>query len=686
MKRPNANTFTLLALLIPSVVYLSTICPTVYLGDSGELTAAAFSLGIPHNSGYPLYALLGKLFCLIPFGSIAFRMNLMSSFFGLLTLWLLYSFILKITSSRAAAFVGALFTAFTPAFWLQTVPAEVYTLHTFFVALILRILWWWDEKREFYALVLFVFITGLSFGNHMQTVMLAPAVLFIVITGDKKALFNIKNFILLSVFFVVALLIYLYLPLRTEAGAAIHWGDPDNLERFLAHVTGSTHREGYALNRTPLEYFHRTNETLWLVGSQFGVILILAFWGWVKFPSVRWRIFCLLVIIFDFGYTIFLNFISLEVTAFGLPTSVLLAILSGLGVGQAIKACERSSRIGLATKKLVKGACYVLPAIPLFLNYGFCDQAQNYTAYEHALNIFRTTNQGSILILDGDNNFFPVLYGRIVERMRGDVILYDRHDILFKMPYLGDQKGYFYGTWENLRRQLEKHIIQETAPIDIYYAVFAPDSISMPGGYVMVPYGMLHRVLKKEKPVDSHRVRDLWRYYSSESFYDDFEKDFMNRQVHAHFYFTRGQYLFMAEQPALGLRYFKNASHIGDDGTMIHSTIANFLMRQGLFEEARQELVKASTHHTDLSVVHNNWGSYYYHIGDYEKAINALREAIQMRPERFVYYKHLAFALYKSGRGKEALEAFKKSLQINEDQTEIRDFIKKHGLGNITEE
>ena len=51
------------------VVYLSTICPTVYLGDSGELSAAAFCLGIPHNSGYTLYRLLGKLFSLIPVGN-----------------------------------------------------------------------------------------------------------------------------------------------------------------------------------------------------------------------------------------------------------------------------------------------------------------------------------------------------------------------------------------------------------------------------------------------------------------------------------------------------------------------------------------------------------------------------------------------------------------------------------------
>ena len=125
-------------------VYLGTICPTVYLGDSGELIAAAFSLGIPHGSGYPLYTLVGKLFCLIPLGNIGFRMNLMSAFFAVMTVWLVYSLIYRITDSKVGAFTGGLVLAFLPVLWSQTVCAEVYTLHTFFVALLIRLLWWWD--------------------------------------------------------------------------------------------------------------------------------------------------------------------------------------------------------------------------------------------------------------------------------------------------------------------------------------------------------------------------------------------------------------------------------------------------------------------------------------------------------------------------------------------------------------
>jgi hypothetical protein len=130
-------------------VYLSTMSPVVYLGDSGEFTAAAFSLGIPHNSGYPLYSLLGKIFCMVPIGNVAFRLNLMSAFFSALTVLLVYHIIYKFTRNVLCSLSAAAFLAFTPLFWSQTVSAEVYPLHLFFMALMIWLLWQWEECRAF---------------------------------------------------------------------------------------------------------------------------------------------------------------------------------------------------------------------------------------------------------------------------------------------------------------------------------------------------------------------------------------------------------------------------------------------------------------------------------------------------------------------------------------------------------
>ena len=54
--------------LVLFLVYVATLMPTVVDQDSGELVAASHVLGIPHPTGYPLWALLGRAFDLLPVG------------------------------------------------------------------------------------------------------------------------------------------------------------------------------------------------------------------------------------------------------------------------------------------------------------------------------------------------------------------------------------------------------------------------------------------------------------------------------------------------------------------------------------------------------------------------------------------------------------------------------------------
>ena len=65
-------------------IYLSALCPTVYMGDSGLFAVASYSLGTAHPPGYPLFILMGKMLSFLPFGSIAYKVNLASALFGAL--------------------------------------------------------------------------------------------------------------------------------------------------------------------------------------------------------------------------------------------------------------------------------------------------------------------------------------------------------------------------------------------------------------------------------------------------------------------------------------------------------------------------------------------------------------------------------------------------------------------------
>ncbi|MDH4222727.1 MAG: DUF2723 domain-containing protein [candidate division Zixibacteria bacterium] len=66
---------------ISGFFYLLTLCPAISWIDSGELSVVCHTLGIAHPTGYPLYTLIGKVFSLIPVGTVIFRFNLLSLLF-----------------------------------------------------------------------------------------------------------------------------------------------------------------------------------------------------------------------------------------------------------------------------------------------------------------------------------------------------------------------------------------------------------------------------------------------------------------------------------------------------------------------------------------------------------------------------------------------------------------------------
>jgi tetratricopeptide (TPR) repeat protein len=324
---------------------------------------------------------------------------------------------------------------------------------------------------------------------------------------------------------------------------------------------------------------------------------------------------------------------------------------------------------------VLKVGCGVIPLVFLVLNYRVSDQSENTTAYEHALNIFRTAEKDAILFMNGDNYIFPVTYGRLVERMREDVTLYDRHNILFKMP--GAARGIEARSvaWEQKRNETEKKIIAEKPERKIFYAVFGPYAVDLPPSKELIPEGVLYRVFRKEGDSRPKALSAVWKYYSTESFYGNFERDFMNREICAYFFFDRGKDLMLSGQRSAGLQNLRLGREIGYNDNVIHSDMGVFFADHGFFEEARLSLEKALLYHEDLSGVHNNWGYYYDKIGEHEKAVSSFRKAVGLRSDRFFLFNNLGFALFETGRKEESAAAFRRSLSLHQDQPGIRKFM-----------
>ena len=179
-------------------VYIVTLAPSVTLEDSGELITAAAKFGVGHPPGYPLWTMCGfALSKILPFGSLAWRINFLCAIFGaisnaVLTLlacnssrWLLQRWTAPEIQAQVRPYVfyvGLLVgnvIGFSDVMWSQAVISAVHgTLNALFVNITLFCFYLWMlEPRKTHRLVLTVFVFSLGLTNHHTLVQIIPAFL-----------------------------------------------------------------------------------------------------------------------------------------------------------------------------------------------------------------------------------------------------------------------------------------------------------------------------------------------------------------------------------------------------------------------------------------------------------------------------------------------------------------------------
>src|ERR1700746_1795048 len=128
-----------------SVLYSLPAARDIVGGDTPELITAAATLGVAHPSGYPLFTMLGHLLSLLPFGSIPFRVNLLSVVCDALAVGVVYLSAFRLIRSQLAGAVAALLLAVHPTFWEWSLTAEVFPLNNLFAATLILLLINWYE-------------------------------------------------------------------------------------------------------------------------------------------------------------------------------------------------------------------------------------------------------------------------------------------------------------------------------------------------------------------------------------------------------------------------------------------------------------------------------------------------------------------------------------------------------------
>jgi len=221
--------------------------PGLAFWDTAELQVVAPLMGTAHPTGFPTYVILGWLASVLlqPFGEPAFRMNLFSALGVALAAGVTVDLVRVLTRSRWIGAVAGLGLVLTPQVWAIGTHAEAHSLHLALVAILLRLLVGWEDRRRAPLddprrdradrwLVAATVMFGLAVGNHSLTLLLAPAVAAYVIAVEPGIVRRWRLVATcLGALAVTLVVVYLELPLRAGPfRAPLVYGEPDTWDGF----------------------------------------------------------------------------------------------------------------------------------------------------------------------------------------------------------------------------------------------------------------------------------------------------------------------------------------------------------------------------------------------------------------------------------------------------------------------
>ena len=237
--RPSYRAAAVVSALV-FVLYVITLAPSTAMWDTSEYIAAAYTLGLPHPPGNPLFVLLGRFFAVLPIApNVAMRINILAALCsaGAAGMWFLITERVlvgwlperwqRVVGGSLAALIGA--TAFTV--WAQSVVNEkVYTVSLLGLAIVSWLIVRWcddpDGPKADRLLVLIAYLSGLGFANHMAGFLALPAVGAAVAIRRPATLLRPKLLLAIAGALLLGMTPFLTQPLRAAYFPAINEGEP----------------------------------------------------------------------------------------------------------------------------------------------------------------------------------------------------------------------------------------------------------------------------------------------------------------------------------------------------------------------------------------------------------------------------------------------------------------------------
>ena len=408
------------------LVYLFSLCPTVYLIDSGELAAVSYTLGIAHPTGYPLYTLISYFFAHIP-GEPIKNLNLLSALFSVTAVVFLYLTAKQILKNSLISIICASIFAFSPTIWRTSVTNEVYPLTGLFVVIIIYAFYKLHSQRSFYILM---YLIGLSLTNHMVIFSVAlPIFLYIVVCRRP----SIRIIITGVLFSILGVSLYLYLITRTIGCAEFAWGNIYNLQRLYWHVTGKQYQV-WMFSCSINEVFSNLSNGLKILLRDFlFVFTIPVFFGFYYLFKSDKKKFWLFLSVFLLSLLYTINYSIPDVESYYIPGLISLIFVFAYGLKLISRNLKWFTVLSIA---------FIIPVI----NYRSCTLRNNTFGLDFGRVYIEQLPRFSLLMGNYWDIYSPLIYLTKVKGIRPDLIIIDKELLrrTWYIKYLEKEYPQFY--------------------------------------------------------------------------------------------------------------------------------------------------------------------------------------------------------------------------------------------------
>jgi hypothetical protein len=416
------NLSALAAFALAGFVYVRTLLQGVSFGDWAEAQMIPARVGILHPTGYPLYTLLGKLFSVIPVGSVAYRANLLSAAAAAAAVGVAVLIAVRLRVRPVVALGAALCLAFSGTLWQEATFSEMNGLHLLLVALLLHRALVWRAERRNRDLLLGALLAGLCVSNHGLAITVVPiVVLFVLLDARHEIAAAPLVLVAAAGAFIVGLLPYLYLPLRALAAPGESYETFLTWDGFFAHVSGAQFRGDMhfmsvdslrtAWTALPqvIDHLIGASNVAFIVVGVVGLLLLVLRDRW--FGS-------LLLVLAGVNIYFYANYLG-DLSHYLLTTWLILAIGLAIATDRVVSLVVA----GVGPRgAVVQYGILVLPLALLASNWATHDQSANDDGRRFTAEVFAALPPDAVLITYWDV-LTPLSYEHCVEGVRPDVSL-----------------------------------------------------------------------------------------------------------------------------------------------------------------------------------------------------------------------------------------------------------------------